>query len=151
MASTNDPKKFRNNIERRGKFLVANAVSAVRRAALAADTAAVLNTPVDTGRARSNWIVTSGAPSNRSNLVFGASKNRDANRAAATAQALAQGAKEIGAYARGSIFLTNNVTYIGLLDQGSSKQAPSGMVGFALAAARREALRFQGRMLKKGR
>lgn len=150
MASTRDPKKFKDNIMRRGKFLVENAAAAVRATALAADTAAVLNTPVLTGRARSNWIITAGAPAGFSNTVFGASENRESNRAAATATALGQGRKAVVTWnGQGALFLTNNINYIGLLDAGSSKQAPFGITPIALLAATNTARKFKDFLEKK--
>jgi len=62
-------------------------------------------TPVDTGRARMNWMAGVNAPGDG-------------------------GVKETIARARlgDSLFLTNNLPYIEALEYGSSKQAPKGMV-----------------------
>lgn len=149
MAQTNDPNIFAENIRKRGKILVDNVEKAVRAAAIAADRAAVLNTPVDTGRARENWIVTVKQPAAASKLVkrasgFGDPTQLGANTTAATNAALAQGASAIASFgvADDSIFITNNVSYIGLLDKGSSKQAPRGMSAAAILAATKAAKSF---------
>ena len=115
----------------------ANTILAVKSAAIAADQAAVFATPVDTGRARANWLVAIGAP----NIV--ATESTDAT------AALAQGRGMVQAYklGQGGIFITNNVPYIGLLDAGSSAQAPAGMTAAAILAARRH---FGGARLLKG-
>jgi hypothetical protein len=98
----------------------------VRKAALAADQTAVLATPVDTGRARANWIVTVGDPAgeaDRPNDKSGQS-------------AIAQGQGQIAARRPGeTIYITNNVEYIGFLEEGSSAQAPNGMLQAARQVA----------------
>lgn len=105
----------------------------LKRAALAADQALVLNTPVDTGRARANWIVSIGSPSGD---TFGFTGGE----AEATNQALEQGRSTIDGYklGKGAIFISNNLPYIQRLDAGYSMKAPQGMTEQALAAALRE-------------
>lgn len=99
----------------------------VRRVALAVDQALVTATPVDTGRARSNWIVTIGRASTET------TENIDKSGSGA----LEQGSAVVGGYtvARGPIFFSNNVPYIGFLENGSSAQAPNGMVAGAIQVA----------------
>lgn len=98
----------------------------VRKAALVADQVVVLGTPVKTGRARANWIASVNAPEERSDLP------NDKTGQAAINQAL----QTVGRYRLGqSIFLANNVEYISFLENGSSKQAPNGMVAAAIQAA----------------
>ena len=104
----------------------------VRKAALAADQAIVLATPVDTGRARANWVVSINAPA-------AGEQPTPASPAAGAAQALGQGQEEIGRYGTSSshsaIHITNNLPYIGRLNAGSSAQAPAGFVEEAVQAA----------------
>ena len=98
----------------------------VRRVAVAVDTAVVLATPVDTGRARSNWQVNIGSPASGTVPTFG---NNAASKAVAAAQA------QIGTYRGGSaIHITNNLAYIGRLNDGYSAQAPAGFVSAAVVA-----------------
>jgi len=102
----------------------------VRKAAIAADQTAVMGTPVDTGRARANWVVTVGKTHDA------ATEPEDRSGAAA----LAQGRKAVEAFKAGldeagSIYITNNVEYIIPLENGHSKQAPQGMSEFAILAA----------------
>ena len=110
---------------------------AVRMAALAADQAVVLGTPVDKGRARSNWIVSLGAPSRTT--VDPHVPGEGGSTAGANANAaLAQGAAVIGGYSgliHGSIAISNNLPYIGRLNTGYSKQAPAGFVEKAVQSA----------------
>ncbi len=81
----------------------------------------VNRTPVDTGRARANWNLTIGEP----------------------AQGWSEGASgqpAMGDLARWdgtkSIWIVNNVPYIEFLENGSSKQAPAGMLQVAVANIR---------------
>lgn len=100
----------------------------IRGTALVIDQVLVTTTPVDTGRARANWIATVGAPAE------GADLPPDPTGQAALAQAQAV----VGGYRleMGPLFISNNVPYIGALDNGHSKQAPHGMTAQALAAGR---------------
>lgn len=101
----------------------------VRRVALAVDTAVVLATPVRTGRARANWQVGLGsAPVGT--LAAPSSPGAGAS------EALGRGQATIGEYQGqgGTIHISNNLPYIGALNDGSSKQAPAGFVESAIMA-----------------
>ena len=119
------------------KTVEANTILAVKSAAIAADQAAVFATPVDTGRARANWLVAIGAPN------MAVTESTDVNAALSQGRIMAQSYR----LGQGGIFITNNVPYIGLLDAGSSAQAPAGMTAAAILAARRH---FGGARLLKG-
>ena len=118
----------------------ANTLKAIKRAAMAADQAAVLATPVDTGRARANWIVSIGKASSADADYTPTEGGRSANEGPAGNQALDQGRAEIARYrlGQGGIFINNNVSYIGELDAGSSSQATAGMTAAAIMAARKQ-------------
>jgi hypothetical protein len=117
----------------------------VQKAAIAADTAAVMTTPVDTGRARANWRTAIGAPVGlsagavKAQQVFGG-KGAGKARRIAFQQALDEGVQVAGSWrlGMGSIFISNSVPYIGYLENGSSAQAPKGMTVHAIAAARKQ-------------
>jgi hypothetical protein len=75
-------------------------------------------TPVDTGRARGNWQTAPGSP------AAGETERLDKSGGEAIAEVEAktpQGAGQI-------TYLSNNLPYIVPLEEGSSKQAPQGMV-----------------------
>lgn len=107
----------------------------VRQVALAIDQAVVVATPVDTGQARSNWLVSVGQP--RTDTipaydpgVLGSSSGPN------TTQALDQGRNVISSAASGAtIYISNNLPYIGRLNQGYSRQAPAGYIERAVEAA----------------
>ena len=116
-------------MEALAKAVERNTLRVVKRAAIAADQTAVLKTPVDTGRARANWLVSFGAPDVRQVTSPGKAK--------AAREAVDKGRNKILGYrlGRGGIFITNSVPYITRLDNGSSAQAPSGMSVAAVKAA----------------
>jgi len=91
-------------------------------------------TPLDLGWARANWIPQVTTPY-RANL-------KDVETTSGLASSLASSAESqlfsIAASYRidqGPIFVSNNVPYIGRLNDGHSKQAPAGFVQFSIAKA----------------
>lgn len=85
-------------------------------------------TPVRKGRARANWNVAVGS--------IDRAENAEATTADVGAKQAA-GMQVIGAFAIGGrLFITNSVPYIGRLEDGSSKQAPQGMVKVTAAEMR---------------
>lgn len=121
-----------------------NASARIRRAALAADQAAVFATPVDTGRARANWVVSLGSASSaqgRQSATRTGGRGTDQRQSANAQRAIAAGERVIAQWApgKGSIFISNGVPYIQELEHGSSAQAaPHEMTSQAIAAARAE-------------
>lgn len=122
------PAEFERNMRRHGRNVERNAAKMVRKAALAIDTAVVLATPVDTGRARANWQASLNAPAGSAIEAYspGAAGSTGAANAAA---AMEQAKGVIAGHKPGqSIYLTNNLPYIGKLNDGHSAQAPAGFV-----------------------
>ena len=72
----------------------------------------IRRTPVDTGRARGNWMAGLNSPSETGGEV---------------------GATVARARLGDSLFLTNNLPYIHRLEYGSSDQAPQGMLRITIA------------------
>jgi len=98
----------------------------IQKVALDAFCRVILRTPVDTGRARANWGVAIGTAAVTSpNVAYVDKEGTTAIGAAA--------AKVFDWNAQGSIFLCNNLPYIGALEYGHSKQAPGGMVRVTMA------------------
>lgn len=83
----------------------------------------IRRTPVDTGRARANWNVEFNAP----DPSVTESLDPSGSSTIARGVSLLTGAK-----AGGKIYITNNLVYIVPLEEGSSKQAPQGMVAVTL-------------------
>lgn len=104
-----------------GSNVTGNASKLVRKVALAVDATLVSSTPVDTGRARSNWQANIGSPAS------GTLEPMPAQAAVTLATAT------IATYKSGeTIHLTNNLPYIGALNNGHSAQAPAGFVETAV-------------------
>lgn len=86
----------------------------------------VLRTPVDTGRARGGWMGEVGAPASGEG-----STDKNGNGTVQRAIAAVASAKPFE-----TIHLTNNVNYISYLEEGTSQQAPEGMLALSLAEVR---------------
>ena len=115
------PSEFNRRVGVLGTKVTKGADKVVRKVALAVDQAVVLQTPVDTGRARANWLAALNIPN------FSASDATDKGGGSAMAQAASvaaayNGDKDV------AIHITNNLPYIGALDEGTSAQAPAGFV-----------------------
>jgi hypothetical protein len=124
---------YRNSVpEAHGKI--------VRKVSLQILSGVVQETAVDTGRARGGWTVTTGSPSEivpplreghieekkAESIVLTETINKGWDKIHS-----AQPMKEV-------IWVTNNVPYIEDLEDGSSKQAPDGMVQRTLERVKEE-------------
>jgi len=124
------PEEFNRRMARLAASAAEGADRVVRKAALAADQAVVMATPVDTGRARANWIAALDAASSEV-------KGEPSNPGSGANSALTQGRATIAGYdgdENSEIHLTNNLPYIGRLNDGSSRQAPRQFVRTAVEA-----------------
>jgi hypothetical protein len=88
-------------------------------------------TPVDTGWARANWIANVSTP------LTSPVGMRDAAGVSQASAAQQQGLGKVLAYKiqAGPVYISNNVDYIVKLNDGSSRQAPSGFVQRAIQEA----------------
>lgn len=84
-------------------------------------------TPVDTGRAKGNWNIGLG--------TIDSSVNQSATSTPQGQVGFANLPRE-GAGKR-PIYITNNLPYINKLENGSSKQAPTGMVALTMSSIQR--------------
>ena len=113
-------REFAIDLKRFGEVTREQARTIFQKITLELDSAVVLATPVDSGRARGNWFPSVGAPSSAVNM-----NAKDKSGAAAIA---AINSTVMGADIGDVIWLTNNLPYILPLENGWSKQAPQGMV-----------------------
>jgi hypothetical protein len=98
-----------------------------RKVALEALRRVVQKSPVDTGRFRGNWNVAVGAPNTAATAALDPSGG----------QVLASGTAQIGsATGLAPIFVTNSLPYAQKLEEGSSQQAPAGIVSVTAAEIR---------------
>lgn len=127
--------QFAKNIRQRAVTVERNVNEAVRKVALVVDRELVLSTPVDTGRARSNWLVNVGSPNTDKIEPYvkgegGSSATANVQAALAQAESAVQKRKP-----QQDIYISNNLPYIGKLNEGSSAQAPAQFVETAVQAA----------------
>ena len=125
MATSRTPKEFGRRMRIQAAGLAKGVEQLIRGTFLVVDQVAVIETPIDTGLARANWIASTTVPAEGENPpdITGG-------------QALQQAQSVVGTYRLefGPIMVTNNVSYIIFLDQGSSRQSPKGMTAAALNA-----------------
>lgn len=128
------PEQFASRMRELGSRIVKNVDDGFRATALAIDQTVVLATPVDTGRARSNWRVSA----EKNSGVFEAFAEGKAGSTAGenTQQALDDGAAVIDGLPPDThtLYISNNLPYIQPLNDGSSAQAPAGFVEQAVQA-----------------
>lgn len=112
--------EFNAALDRFSRQLVpAQVVALHKKVHLEAGTRLVLKTPVKTGRARANWQSTEGAPAT-SELKLVDPTGQDAISRSVSS---VSGLKPFGV-----TYWTNNLPYVEALEQGSSRQAPAGML-----------------------
>ena len=91
-------------------------------------------TPVDTGWARANWVPSIGSAFEE-DLTDTESSAQNAAMAKQKQQSAIAGVVTGYKLNRGKVFISNNVPYVGRLNDGSSMQAPSGFIQTAIAKA----------------
>lgn len=130
-----------DRLVRIGERVEKAAQDAQRRVALAIDQAVVLGTPVDTGRARSNWRVSINQPVPEEIPPYVPGSKLGLGETANASAAIEQGLTVLASHrgAGGAIWISNNVHYIGMLENGHSPQNR----GFVKAAV------LQGKVLLK--
>lgn len=106
----------------------------VRKVTLDVTANLVATTPVDTGWARANWVPAIGAPA-ETGLEDITPTPDDAARARGQQQRALAGVATGYKTSQGRVFVSNNVPYIGELNDGKSTQAPAGFVQQAIYKA----------------
>lgn len=118
MAGGKPAREFNLDLRRFGELTEKRALQLFRKIALDMDTAIVLDTPVDEGRARGNWYPSINTPSNEMDEESVGEGKSIARLGPVVARA------KLGDV----IWMTNNLPYIIPLENGHSGQAPDGMV-----------------------
>ncbi len=151
--ATSDLHQFGERMKQLGKRVADNSDRLVRKCALAIDATVVLATPVDTGRARANWQVSLNDPKNSTRDPFstgagGSTGGQNARAAMAEAQVVIDGYT----YERSPVglFITNNLPYIGRLNNGHSAQAPAGFVEKGILVGV-QAVRAEGVLVRRSK
>ena len=120
-------KVFANRINRLADKVEKNTASLIQDVGYSVLSRVVYDTPVDTGRARANWLVNLGSSNSHSTT------QKDLN----GHSTIAKGSDTIGRYKYGEVvYITNNVDYIVKLDNGWSQrwQPEAGYVGRSIQA-----------------
>ena len=132
---------FGGRLRVRGRRVQTGAARIVREGAFAALVTLVRDTPIDTGRAKSNWQAgvgspTGGAPGGVLEEAYVPGR-RGSTRTANESAAIAAGRAALAGNKDGdSCYVVNNLSYIDELNAGSSRQAPAGFIERAISAAR---------------
>lgn len=137
------PKQFAARLRAIAKGIPEKIEEGFRKVALIIDQKVVLATPVDTGRARSNWIVSLNKPVTQT--IEARVPGTDGSSGGANAQAaIQQGRAAVAGFKRGqTIWIVNSLPYIGELNRGTSAQAPANFVEIAVRAGIAEARRIR--------
>lgn len=117
-----DLKSFGRKMRVTGRVVADNADKLVRAVAVAVDGTVVLGTPVDTGRARTNWQAELDKP------ATGTVQTAGAGAAQASIDKAGKVIEQYNGDTHKEIHITNNLPYIGRLNDGWSAQAPAGFV-----------------------
>lgn len=147
-----DLRQFAQHIRELSDRLENNTDALIRKVALAVDTAVVIATPVDEGRARSNWQVTVDAPAQ--GVIDAYEPGSEGSTGGANAQAAIDQAEEAikeyeGGKPSSAIYISNNLPYIARLNDGWSAQAPAGFVEKGVAVGIRTAQQDSDMLLQK--
>lgn len=123
---------FAKRINKLGIDIEKNADTLVRKTAITVVSSVVLATPVDTGRARANWRTALGSAERGVREPFakgkkGSTGSQNISGVISETQSVVAGYKGAG-----SVFISNNLPYIGPLNTGTSDQAPAGFVETAV-------------------
>ena len=139
--------QFAKRMTIRGKFTPTGAGNLIRKLALAIDQQIVKRTPVNTGRARANWLVNIGSPASETIEPY-----MPGNPAGNTQGALNQARQAIGGSPDNvrEIHITNNLDYIADLNNGTSAQAPKNFVRMAIADGTAVALGGDVKVTERG-
>lgn len=122
MSFTSDLSQFRLKVEK-------NLEQTYRATSISLFKRVILKTPVDSGRLAANWQADIAKPAIGTTFSVDPSKSKTIEQATETA---------LKANLNQSLFLVNNLPYAPSIENGSSKQAPEGMVKSAISDFKRE-------------
>ncbi len=100
-------------------------------------------TPVDTGAARSNWLVGRGRPRQAVIPPYAPGKKLGRGERRNASAAISAGFAAIRQFKTRPIFVGNNLDYIEFLNDGTSKQAPAGFVERAIIEGQAQVRRMR--------
>ena len=133
-----DLKGFEADLDKFAASLDVGVETVIKKLALDIFTGVVRKTPVDTGRARASWVIGAERPLNSPELNAG----REFTEAEATRFAMTELIELNRLKPYDTVFISNSLPYITALEDGSSKQAPGGMVAVTLSETERDLKRI---------
>lgn len=128
--------QFANRMKQLASNVITNQSTRTKESAMAVVKELVIETPVDVGTAKSNWVVSVGSKwGGRVDAhVPGRRGSTSGSNAAIT---LAKAQLALKNYKSSQyIYISNNSPYIGLLNAGSSTQSPGKFIETAMAKAK---------------
>lgn len=136
MINIRNQKKFEVDVDKFADSIGVEVATVVKKLSFDIFADVVVGTPVDTGRAMNNWVISIGSPSREVNDRGGPESSVKAARISEATGTLAS------LQPFNTVWISNNLPYIGFLEEGSSKQAPSGWVERAIQNNLRQLARF---------
>jgi len=133
-------------MNRRAKQMSRNVGRVVRAVASSIDRNVVSDTPQDTGAAASNWLVSIDTPLTGVIPPYAPGMKLGKGFPGNTNAAIQQGKVAIGSFdikLNNAIFISNNIEYIGLLNDGRSKQTKPLFVQRSIQLAITEVKKFK--------
>lgn len=131
-------KGFLDDLDKFADSLDIGVETVVKKIALEVFNGVVLKTPVDTGRARASWVIGVERRVNSPKVADG----RKFSEQEAQNLALRQLAALDTLKPYETVFISNSLPYIGELEDGSSFQAPLGMVAVTLSEVKQDIRRI---------
>lgn len=117
------PQTFATDIKTWAEKSMASYESVFKQIALALFTSVIRDTPVDTGRLRGNWVISSYKPKKKTVEIVDPTGSKTTADVEKHIRGLKMNKKAV------SVFLTNNLPYTARIEfDKHSKQAPQGMM-----------------------
>lgn len=136
MIKIRNQKRFEIGLEKFAAQMDLDVVLVVKKLSFDIFADVVAGTPVDTGRAMNNWMISVGSPSRLVSETGGGKSTIETGKKGEAAAELAS------VRPFDTVWISNNVPYIGFLEEGSSEQAPRGWVERSIQNNLRQLARF---------
>jgi len=127
MINIRNLKSFNADLDKFANRIGVDVATVVKKLSFDIFADVVGGTPVDTGRAMNNWVISVGSPSRVVHEEGGSAGSIEASKTSNAVTALAS------VRPFDTVWISNNLPYIGALEEGHSrKQAPNGWVATAI-------------------
>jgi len=133
-----DLKGFKRDLNKFADSIGVKTETVLKKISLQTFTGVVQKTPVDSGRARASWVIGIEKPVN--SPVLPENQEFDPQQAADFSFQEISELNNLGP--ESTVFISNSLPYIEVLEEGSSQQAPEGMVAITLFEIERDIKRL---------